>query len=102
MTPDEFSKEFVFDPTAPRAMGYVTNLAAAHDGGAIAVTATALLLDRDTKRPTDKWIGLQMLPHDALALAASILALAKDAGWQIPDNVLELVVRVSMKKTVKH
>src|SRR5690348_13138211 len=102
MTSDEFSKEFYFDPSAPRAMGYATNLSLVRDAGASAVTATAQLLDRNTKEPTNRWIWLQMQPQDALALAASILVLARDEHWPVRPDFLELVERVQLNKTGKH
>ena len=63
---------------------------------------SALLLDRETKKPSNKWIHLQMSPEDTLALATSILVLAKEAGWKIPQNVLDLVEHVSMGAKGKH
>ena len=82
-------------------MGYATNLSLLRDDSAIAVTATGQLLDRQTKQPTDKWIGLQMQPADALALAASILVLAKAEGWPIRPDFLDLVERIRLSDPTK-
>lgn len=83
MTPKEFSSEFVFDPKEPRAMAYVSNVAIVHDSSAPAVTAAAQLLEPETRQPSNKWIILQMERSDALVLAASIMALARDQQWPV-------------------
>ena len=102
MTVDEFSKEFYLDPSVSYAMGHVSNCGCQRDAAATVVTATFQLLDRGTKQSSGKWLWFQMQPHDALALAASILALAKDAQWTLPADFDQLVERVSMSKTGRH
>jgi|SRR6516164_2854346 hypothetical protein len=101
MKPEELSNEFIFDPTKSRAMGFVSNVAIVRDSLASGVTATAQLLDRETKQPSNKWIWLQMQPADALALAASILVLAKKEQWQIRPDLLELVQEISLSRKDK-
>jgi hypothetical protein len=98
MTPEEFIPEFYFDPAAPRAMGYTTNLSLVRDSAVEAVAVAAQLLDRETKQPSNKWIWLQMQPADALALAASILVHAREEGWPVRPDFLELVQQVSLSK----
>jgi hypothetical protein len=102
MTADEFAKEFVLDPTAARAMGYVSNPAVIPDDSGTVVTMTAMLLDRETHHPANKWLYLQMANEDALSLAVSILALAKDAGLTLSPEALDLVGRIPLGTKGKH
>jgi hypothetical protein len=102
MTAPDFSKElFAADQTGARIMGYVSSLSAVRSDAETAVTVAGELLDRSTQ-PSNKWIGLQMRPEDALKLAISILGLAKDAGWKIPHNAMDLVSQISLGQKGKH
>jgi len=95
MTPKDLSSEFVFDPKEPRAMGYVSNVAIVHDTAAPTVTAAAQLLEPETRQPSNKWIILQMERSDALVLAASIMALARDQHWPLRKDFIDLVHQIS-------
>jgi hypothetical protein len=74
----EINEFFYFDPAAPRMLGYATALSIAREDGAKAISITAELLDRANKQPSGKWLWLQVQPEDAMALVATILALATE------------------------
>ena len=98
ISPQEFCNFFHFDQTAPRVVGYATRPALVRDEGVAAVSACFQLLSRTDKRATDKWLWLQLQPPDAIALAASILAQAKDQKWVVQPDFWELVERFRLPK----
>jgi hypothetical protein len=103
MTVPDFSKElFAADQTGLRLLGYISSPTAVRSDTETAVTVVDELLDRANQQPSNKWLALQMRPEDALKLAISVLGLAKDAGWKIPQNALDLVEQVSMGAKGKH
>jgi hypothetical protein len=87
---------FLFDPAAPRMMGFAITPSTVSDSTAQAVSICFELLDRAEKKPSGKWIWLQLQPAHAVALAASILALAKQEQWPLRPDFLELVERIRL------
>lgn len=105
-TRDELNELFDFDPATPRIVGFGSNTGLVRQPGtqATAVGVTAELLDPKDKKPSGKWLILQVQPADALILAATILDHAHSEGWPIPKSLLENIehVRFPAKDEKKH
>jgi hypothetical protein len=105
-TATELAELFDFHPATPRIVGFGSNagLMRERDSQATAVAVTAELLHPKDKKPSGKWLLLQLQPADALILVAAILVHAQEQGWPIPENLIERIehVRFPAKDEKKH
>jgi hypothetical protein len=103
-TASELVELFDFHPKSPRIAGFGTNAGLTRHIQATSVAVTAQLLHPKDKRPSGKWLLLQLQPADALVLAGTILAHAHEQGWPIPADLLEKIehVRFPTKDEKKH
>lgn len=94
----DFSDLFLVDPVAPRMMGYARNPSLIRDDPAKAPAICVELQTRNNFQPSGKFLWLQIEPAHALALAGTILALAKEDNWPVHPNLVDLIETVGLAK----